>query len=301
MRSGGGLFRDQLAAESEKPQVSGVVRPGDRSGSGRGRTPVRSVRFMDANAMHSVAGRVVIVTGSGRGVGKGIARHLGLGGARVVVAEWKPALLEEACAELGELGVDHLGVGCDVSDRSSIEAMVAATVEHFGRIDAIVNNAQSFRPMAALAEVSEDDVEVFHRSGVLGTLWAMQAVFPHMRDQGWGRIVNFASSMGITGGAGFAAYNASKEAIRALTRTAAREWGAHGISVNAVAPAAATHKGEAATRSEGYRRFVEQCPMGRQGDPETDIAPIVWFLCSDACRFLTGHTFMADGGAFMWA
>ena len=149
--------------------------------------------------------------------------------------------------------------------------------------------------------MSEDDVDVFYRSGVKGTLWAMQAVYPHMKAQGWGRIVNFASSMGITGGSGFAAYNASKEAIRAITRTAAREWGADGIVVNAIAPAAATHHGEAGKQSEGYRIFIENCPMKRQGDPELDIGPIAWFLCSDACRYLTGHTFMADGGAFMWA
>jgi NAD(P)-dependent dehydrogenase (short-subunit alcohol dehydrogenase family) len=152
-----------------------------------------------------------------------------------------------------------------------------------------------------VADVSEDDVDVFYRSGVKGTLWGMQAVYPHMKAQGWGRIVNFASSMGITGGTGFAAYNASKEAIRALTRTAAREWGADGIAVNAIAPAAATHHGEAGKQSEGYRIFIENCPMKRQGDPELDIAPIAWFLCSDAARYLTGHTFMADGGAFMWA
>jgi NAD(P)-dependent dehydrogenase (short-subunit alcohol dehydrogenase family) len=122
-----------------------------------------------------------------------------------------------------------------------------------------------------------------------------------MAAQKWGRIVNFASSMGITGGAGFAAYNASKEAVRALTRTAAREWAMDGIVVNAIAPAAATHKGDSATQSEGYRQFIENCPMRRQGDPEWDIGPLAWFLCSDACRFVTGHTFMADGGAFMWA
>jgi NAD(P)-dependent dehydrogenase (short-subunit alcohol dehydrogenase family) len=155
--------------------------------------------------------------------------------------------------------------------------------------------------MAPVAEVTDDDLDVFYTSGVKGTLWAMQAAHPHMKQQGWGRIVNFASSMGITGGRGFAAYNASKEAIRALTRTAAREWAADGIVVNAIAPAAAAHHGEAATRSEGYRTFVENCPMGRQGDPELDIGPIAWFLCSDACRYLTGQTFMADGGAFMWA
>lgn len=254
-----------------------------------------------AMMMHSVEGKVVIVTGSGRGVGKGMALHLGKGGARVVVAEWKPHLLEETSAELDALGVEHLGVVCDIQQRDQIDAMVADTVEHFGRVDCLINNAQTFRPLAAVADVDENDVDVFYTSGVKGTLWAMQAVYPHMKARGWGRIVNFASSMGITGGAGFAAYNASKEAIRALTRTAAREWAGDGIVVNAIAPAAATHHGDAAKQSEGYRIFIENCPMKRQGDPELDIGPIAWFLCSDACRYLTGHTFMADGGAFMWA
>lgn len=251
--------------------------------------------------MHSVRDKVVIVTGSGRGVGKGMAVHLGKGGARIVVAEWKEQLLAETCSELDALGVANIGVVCDVQQRDEIEGMVARTVEHFGRVDGLINNAQTFRPLAPIAEVSEDDVDVFYTSGVKGSLWAMQAVYPHMKAQGWGRIVNFASSMGITGGAGFAAYNASKEAIRALTRTAAREWAIDGIVVNAIAPAAATHKGDAAKQSEGYRIFIENCPMKRQGDPETDIGPLAWFLCSDACRYLTGHTFMADGGAFMWA
>ena len=258
---------------------------------------------MSANAkdMHGVDGKVIIVTGSGRGVGRGMALHLGRGGARVVVAEWKPHLLTETCAELTDLGVENLGVVCDIQDKEQIDAMVAQTVERFGRVDAIINNAQTFRPLAPVAEVSAEDFDVFYDSGVKGTLWAMQAVYPHMKAQGWGRIVNFASSMGITGGSGFAAYNASKEAIRAITRTAAREWGADGITVNAIAPAAATHHGEAGKQSEGYRIFIENCPMKRQGDPELDIGPIAWFLCSDACRYLTGHTFMADGGAFMWA
>jgi 2-hydroxycyclohexanecarboxyl-CoA dehydrogenase len=255
----------------------------------------------DAIGMHGVDDKVIIVTGSGRGVGKGMALHLGKGGARVVVAEWKEHLLTETCAELTALGVENLGVVCDIQRKDQIDAMVAQTVERFGRVDALVNNAQTFRPLSPIADVTEDDVDVFYTSGVKGTLWAMQAVYPHMKAQGWGRIVNFASSMGITGGTGFAAYNASKEAIRALTRTAAREWGADGIVVNAIAPAAATHHGEAGKQSEGYRIFIQNCPMGRQGDPELDIAPIAWFLCSDASRYLTGHTFMADGGAFMWA
>lgn len=251
--------------------------------------------------MHSIESKVVIVTGSGRGVGRGIAVHLAKGGARVVVAEWKPELMESTVAELAALGSDVLGVGCNIMEQSEIEAMVAATVDRFGRVDGLVNNAQTFRPMASMADITEEDLDVFYRSGVKGTLWAMQAVRPHMAKQGWGRIVNFASSMGITGGRDFGAYNASKEAIRALTRTAAREWAEEGIVVNCIAPAAADHHGAAGKASEGYRQFVENCPMHRQGDPETDIGPLAWFLCSDACRYLTGHTFMADGGAFMWA
>ncbi len=254
-----------------------------------------------ATAMHSVTGRVIIVTGAGRGVGKGMAVHLARGGANVVIAEWKPELLEAAVAEVEALGAPVLGVQCNVMERGEIDAMVAATVDRFGRVDGLVNNAQTFRALAPIAAVSESDLDTFYDSGVKGSLWAMQAVYPHMRDQGWGRIVNFASSMGITGGKGFAAYNASKEAVRALTRTAAREWAPDGIVVNCIAPAAADHHGDAGKQSEGYRIFIESCPMGRQGDPELDIGPLAWFLCSDACRYLTGQTFMADGGAFMWA
>jgi NAD(P)-dependent dehydrogenase (short-subunit alcohol dehydrogenase family) len=255
----------------------------------------------DARGMHTVEGKVIIVTGAGRGIGRGMALHLAKGGARVVVAEWKDDLLASTVAEIEALGAECLGVVTNIMEHDQIQAMVDATIARFGRVDGLINNAQTFRPLADIATVSEHDVDVFYRSGVKGTLWAMQAVHPHMAAQRFGRIVNFASSMGITGGAGFAAYNASKEAIRALTRTAAREWAMDGIVVNAIAPAAATHKGDSAKVSEGYLQFIQSCPMRRQGDPEWDLGPLAWFLCSDASRYLTGHTFMADGGAFMWA
>ena len=255
----------------------------------------------DARAMHGIADNVIIITGAGRGIGLGMATHLARGGAKLALGEWKPDLLQDAVASLNAIGAECIGVVTNVMERGDIEAMVVATIERFGRVDALINNAQSFRPLAPIADVSDHDVDVFYNSGVKATLWAMQAVYPHMAEQKWGRIVNFASSMGITGGAGFAAYNASKEAIRALTRTAAREWAMDGVVVNCIAPAAATHKGAGAQQSDGYRQFIENCPMKRQGDPEWDIGPLAWFLCSDACRYVTGHTLMADGGAFMWA
>jgi NAD(P)-dependent dehydrogenase (short-subunit alcohol dehydrogenase family) len=249
-------------------------------------------------AMHAVEGRVIIVTGSGQGVGRGMAHHLGKAGASVVVADYQAVKMERTCDELSSIGVENLGVEVDIRDRERIDAMVAATVEHFGRVDAIVNNAQTFRANAPMEDVSADDVEVFYQSGVLGTLWAMQAVYPHMKAAGWGRIVNFGSSMGRVGGAGFGAYNASKEAIRGLSRTAAREWASDGIIVNVIAPAAAPPR---AAGSEHYEEFMRTSPMGRNGDPETDVGPIAHFLCSDACRFVTGHTFMVDGGNFLWS
>jgi NAD(P)-dependent dehydrogenase (short-subunit alcohol dehydrogenase family) len=189
-------------------------------------------------------------------------------------------------------------VEVDIREKSRIDEMVATAVDAFGKVDAIINNAQTFRPNAPVAEIVAEDVDVFYQSGVLGTLWAMQAVYPHMKAAGWGRIVNFGSSMGRVGGAGFGAYNASKEAIRGLTRTAAKEWAADGIIVNAIAPAAAPPR---AAGSEHYEEFMRVCPMGRNGDPETDIGPIAHFLCTDACRYLTGHTFMVDGGTFLWS
>jgi NAD(P)-dependent dehydrogenase (short-subunit alcohol dehydrogenase family) len=248
--------------------------------------------------MHSVDGRVIIVTGSGQGVGRGMANHLAKAGASIVVADYQAEKLERTRAELEGLGAPVLGVEVDIREQAQIDAMVDRTMEHFGRVDAIINNAQTFRANAPMVDVSADDVDVFYRSGVLGTLWAMQAAYPHMRDAGWGRIVNFASSMGRVGGAGFGAYNASKEAIRALTRTAAREWAADGVVVNAIAPAAAPPR---AVGSEHYEEFMRTCPMGRNGDPETDIGAVAHFLCSDACRFLTGQTLMVDGGTFLWS
>lgn len=250
-----------------------------------------------------VRDRVVIVTGAGQGIGRGIARHLGRHGARIVVAEWKPHKLQRTVDELHALGVDALGVECDVQQQASIDAMVRATVARFGRVDALVNNAQTFRAQASVEAITAEDAGVFTTSGPMGTLWAMQAVFPHMKAQGWGRIVNVGSAAAIVGLHGYGAYAMSKEAIRAITRTAAREWGRYGIVVNCFCPGAASDRGRAGVdraAAQGRSLVFERC-IDRLGDPEDDIAPVVLFLCSDACRYLTGQTLMVDGGAFLWA
>ena len=253
---------------------------------------------------HGVQDRVVIVTGAGRGIGRGVAVHLARHGARIVAAEYRQHRLDEVIAELNGLDVPNLGVECDVSDREAVFGMVDATIDRFGRVDAIVNNAQSFRPVMPLEDVTETDMDLLYRTGTLGTLWGMQAVFPHMRDAGYGRIVNVGSANGIRGAAGFGPYNASKEAIRALTRTAAREWARYGIVTNCYCPAAAGHRDrppDGDLRADAWDAMYSNHPMHRDGDPEEDIAPVVLFLCSPAAQWLNGETLMLDGGGYMTA
>ncbi|HEY8216413.1 MAG TPA: SDR family NAD(P)-dependent oxidoreductase [Acidimicrobiia bacterium] len=251
-----------------------------------------------------VAGRVVIVTGASKGVGKGVALHLAREGARLVVIARKPEPLAALSRELDEIGGEHLSVPLDVSDRDGTFALVEETVSRFGRVDGLVANAQTFRPVTPLAEVTPSDMDLLLDTGPKGTLWGMQAVFPHMRDQGWGRIVTMGSSSGMLAPVGYAPYSASNEAIRALTRSAAREWGRHGIVVNCVCPVSIGHRAppdDDPARLASFRRTFDDQPIARDGDAEHDIGPVVAFLLSDACRYVTGQTFMADGGALMRA
>jgi NAD(P)-dependent dehydrogenase (short-subunit alcohol dehydrogenase family) len=250
---------------------------------------------------HDLAGRVVIVTGASRGVGRGIAHHLAAAGAHVVGTGRKQEALD---ALADELGADHLVASVNVADRDGMFALVADAVDRFGRIDGLVANAQTFRSVTPLEDVTERDMDVLFDTGPKGTLWAMQAVFPHMRAAGWGRIVTMGSAVGITGGAGYAPYASSNEAIRGLTRTAAKEWGRHGILVNCVCPASVAHRvppDDGGERAAVFAAMYADHPLGRDGDAEHDIGPAVAFLLSDASSYVTGQTLMVDGGGIMRA
>jgi NAD(P)-dependent dehydrogenase (short-subunit alcohol dehydrogenase family) len=250
---------------------------------------------------HDLAGRVVIVTGASRGVGRGVALHLAQLGAHVVGTGRK----QEALDALGvELGGDHLVASVNVADREGMLALVGEAVARFGRIDGLVANAQTFRSVTPLEDVTERDMDVLFDTGPKGTLWAMQAVFPSMRDAGWGRIVTMGSAVGITGGAGYGPYASSNEAIRGLTRTAAKEWGRHGILVNCVCPASVAHRlppDDGGERAAVFAAMYADHPLGRDGDAEHDIGPAVAFLLSEASSYVTGQTLMVDGGGIMRA
>lgn len=251
--------------------------------------------------MGRLDGKVAIVTGSGQGIGRGIAIVYAREGAHVVVAELKEHRAQRTADEITREGGSALALTVDVSRREQVDAMVARTVERFGRVDVLVNNAQGMHAHKPFEEITDEDFDVFLISGLKGTFWAMQAAFPHMRAQGGGRIINFVSLNALNGAPGLADYNATKGAIAALSRTAAREWGKHNILVNCIAPGATSKRTiEFLERNPQMAEYIrEQRPLGRLADPEQDLAPVAVFLASEDAHFVTGQTYFVDGGAHL--
>jgi NAD(P)-dependent dehydrogenase (short-subunit alcohol dehydrogenase family) len=248
-----------------------------------------------------LAGKTAIVTGAGQGIGRGIALVFAREGARVCVAELKAHRCERTSEEIRAAGGEAFSCPTDVGDRTAVEAMVAETARRFGTVDVLVNNAHGFGPRTKLEDIPDEQFEMSWRTGVKGTWWAMTAVRPLMAARGWGRIVNFVSLAAEEGHAGLGDYAAAKGGIASLTRVAAREWGPLGITVNAIAPAAASKRGQdfAARDPERFARLMAERPIGRLGDPERDIAPVALFLATDDSQYLTGHVFYVDGGAHL--
>jgi NAD(P)-dependent dehydrogenase (short-subunit alcohol dehydrogenase family) len=257
-----------------------------------------------------ISGKVAIITGAGRGIGRGIALTYGRAGAKVVVASRTQATVDRVVDEIKREGGTALGVRCDVGERAQVFRTVALAVETFGTVDILVNNAQAFGPpskpssvwiLQPLEAFDEDDWEVTYRTGLLASLWGMKAVFPHMKGRG-GKIINLSSMAGQIGYAGAAAYNATKEGVRALTRTGAREWGKYKINVNVISPSVRTDALDEFERKhpESIKASLANVPLGRYGDPIKDAGPLAIFLGSSDSDFITGMTFMLDGGLFMY-
>jgi NAD(P)-dependent dehydrogenase (short-subunit alcohol dehydrogenase family) len=249
--------------------------------------------------MNRLADRVAIVTGAGQGIGRGIARRFAREGATVVIAELNPetgAAVEREIRD--ELDGEATFVATDVLDSDQIRTVVDSTVDTYGKVDILVNNAYVAAGFDRTERKSPDDLLLAFRGGPLHTLVAMQAVYPHMKAQRWGRIINFVSLNGINAHMYSADYNAAKESIRAITRTAAREWARHNILVNAIAPAAASpaYVAFAEAAPENAKEMLKQNPLGRMGDPEHDIGGAALFLASEDSDYVTGNTLMVDGG-----
>ena len=213
-----------------------------------------------------------------------------------MVAEIHEANGREAADELGDSA--HF-IATDVGDKADVEAMVAATVDAFGTVDILVNNAWGGGEISRFESKSDELLQHGLRVGFLGPVWAMQATFPVMKAKGWGRVINMCSLNGVNAHIGTAEYNSAKEALRALTRTAAREWAPHGITANVICPGAKTSASRAVFAEHPELELMADGahPMGRLGDPDDDIAPVALFLASEDCRYLTGNTLFVDGGS----
>jgi NAD(P)-dependent dehydrogenase (short-subunit alcohol dehydrogenase family) len=242
-------------------------------------------------------GKVAIVTGAGQGIGAAIARAYAQAGAKVVVTGRTLAKLEQVAAGSVESIVP---LEASAGDRADAQRTVAETLARFGRIDVLVNNAHTFTDFLPLDDPQmEEHCLIDLQSAFIGSLQLMQACFPHMRDAGGGSIINMGSSYGIRCEPGFLAYAASKEAIRALTRTAAREWGCHKIRVNTILPSALSPKALwYLEESKTYDAELAKVALGKFGAPE-DIAPTALFLASDDAAYVTGQTIGVDGGSTM--
>lgn len=245
-------------------------------------------------------GRVALITGAGLGIGRGIARRYAAEGAAVVVAERDVAAGERCVAELRrEFGARAEFLATDVGIKQQVLAAVELAASRFGRLDVLVNNAWGGGAIGRLEQKTDALMEHGFRVGMMSAFWAMQAAFPHMQRQSWGRIVNLCSLNGVNAHMGTLEYNTAKEAQRALTRTAAREWARYGICANVICPAAATTAYQAFydANPQTAQAMAAANPMGRMGDPEKDIAGVALFLASEDCRYLTGNTLFVDGGA----
>lgn len=243
-----------------------------------------------------LAGRTAIITGAGTGVGQGIAVAMARQGANIVICGRTPETLEDTRGRVEAVGSNILCIQGSVADPECAPRVVATAVGEFGSLEIVVNNAHTFSPTLPMDETPESDFRQHMESGFFGTLWFMQAAFPHMKEKG-GAIINLASIAGIAGWPLFTPYAAAKEAIRGMSRSAARDWGKYKIRVNVIVPSSHSKITDAYFADPAaMEAVVATIPLGYMGDPELDIGGVAVFLASDDARYVTGQTLQADGG-----
>jgi 3-oxoacyl-[acyl-carrier protein] reductase len=247
----------------------------------------------------SLQGKVALITGARRGLGKAIALRLARSGADVVVNDIAAGAeeAEATAAELRALGVRALSLPADVCVASQVEAMIETTLAEMGHLDILVNNAGVTRD-ALLMRMSEEQWDSVLNINLKGTFLCTRAALKPLLKQRSGRIINIASVVGLMGNAGQANYAASKGGVIAFTKAAAKEVASRGILVNAVAPGfIASHMTDQLSE-EARQRLLSVVPLGRWGTPE-EVAEVVNFLASEAASYLTGQIIHIDGGMVM--
>jgi len=265
-----------------------------------------------------LSGRVAFVTGASRGLGRADALALARAGADVVVADLlvesqlseetdrygalatvarQQGLVhtEETVREIEAMGRKALAVRCDVTDRDEVAAAVGRAVTELGAVDVLVNNAGTLDHAAQFQHQSPELWERDLRVNLTGAFNCAQAVWPHMKDRGWGRIVNMASVAGTLGGFGQASYSTTKAGLLGLTKTLAMEGARHGITCNAIVPGVIGTEAFNMANAAMNERIVDRTALKRPGKPE-EIANVIAFLCSDLASYVTGIELNVSGG-----
>jgi NAD(P)-dependent dehydrogenase (short-subunit alcohol dehydrogenase family) len=250
----------------------------------------------------SFEGKVALITGAGSGLGLATAKAFAEAGASAVLADWDERSVRSAADQLKAKGYKALAIRCDVSDDAQVQAMVHQTVEVFGRLDAAYNNAGVQNLLAETADTTREDYDRVMGINLRGVWSCMKFELQQMRKQGSGAIVNCSSLGGLVGGAERGIYHAAKHGVLGFTKSAALEYAARGIRINAVCPGMIqTPMSEqmiAAGQGEALKAMEKNIPMARVGRPE-EIANAVLWLCSDAASYVTGQSISVDGGFIM--
>lgn len=248
--------------------------------------------------MGELDGKVAFLTGAGRGVGVGIAMALAKAGATVGLFGRTRETLEKTSAAIAEVGGRSLVCVGDTGVRADVDRAVAEVQAQFGPIWALINNAYSAE-RTFVEDITDEILDGALRGCIHGSLYAMQACFPTMKQHG-GRIINFGSGGATMGRPELGAYNIAKEGVRGLTKTAASAWGQYGITINTICPLAASDAYrtwfEDMIDDERRREHLEGIPMRRLGDPEKDIGALVVFLAGPGGGYITSRTLHVDGG-----
>lgn len=250
-----------------------------------------------------LAGRVAFVTGAGAGIGRGIAQALAAAGAHVAVTGRRRQPCDDTVRLIADEGGSAFALEADVSDFAAVTRAVEATVARWGRLDILVQNANaggdSALPMT-LEDISEEDWMRQARVAWDGSFHCACAALPHLKASGHGRFIVLGSAFGLHGAAMNPVYSALKGGDRGFVKSLAREWGAHGITVNAIQPSAATEPTRVffAQNSALHEAYLRMFPLGRMGEPRQDIGRAIVALASDLMGYVSGQNLPVDGGLF---
>jgi 3-oxoacyl-[acyl-carrier protein] reductase len=239
-------------------------------------------------------GKKAIVTGAGQGIGRSIALKMAQEGADVVIAEMNPNTGTQTAKEIETLGRKALSISVDVANQKQVQVMVDQVLSVWKKIDILINNAGFDRP-ANLLKMKEEDWEAVLGVHLKGTLNCIQAVAPHMIENGYGKIVNMSSVWGKSGAVSEVSYSTAKAGIIGLTKSVARELGRHQINVNAILPGLILTPTIAQMAEKYQNMIIENTPLKRIGQPE-EVANVVVFLVSDEASFVTGAMVEVSGG-----